>query len=513
MSTARVYDFVIVGTGFSGLGAAIHAQRRGRSYVVLEKASSVGGTWRENHYPGCACDVPSHFYSFSFAPNPRWSRFYSPQPEIRAYLDRCADDFGVRPHIRFDQRVTSARFDEPNAVWRVETATGETFVGKYLVLGIGALHEPSTPALPGLSSFRGRVFHSANWDHAFDAEGKTVATVGTGASAIQFIPQLAKRAKQLRVFQRTPAWVMPKLDRAVSASAQETFAKHPAAQRAIRWGIFGLMEALTIGFVQRPEMLRFLERSARRHIARHITDLALRAKLTPDYHVGCKRVLVSNDYYPALARDNVEVITDAIDAITSTGIVTRDGSVRDVDAIVFGTGFAVTERLTPLAVFGRDGIDLNAAWQNGAEAHLGTMVTGFPNAFSLMGPNTGLGSGSMVFMIEAQIEYMMKTIALTEKRSEAIVDVKSSAQARYNRDLQTRLANTVWASGCKSWYLDKNGRNSTLWPGLTTEFWLRTRWPNANDFLFGKQREMATNAPSRTGFFEPGWTTAGATSR
>ncbi len=494
---SSIVDFVIVGTGFSGLGAAIHAQRAGRSFVILEKADSVGGTWRENHYPGCACDVPSHLYSFSFEPNPHWSRFYSPQPEIERYLQHCADKYALGPQIRFGRRVVSARYDDATALWSVEASTGERFVGRYLVLGIGALHEPSTPSLPGLERFAGRVFHSAAWDHSFDPQGRTIAAIGTGASAIQFVPQLAKTAKQLDVYQRTPAWVLPKLDGDVPPTLQALFAAAPPVQRAFRWGIYGLMEVLTAGFIKVPSMLARMERAATEHIERHIADPELRRKLTPSYRAGCKRVLISNDYYPALAQDNVEVITDRIERVDERGLVTADGKHRPVDAIVFGTGFAVTEKLTPLYVYGRGGVDINLAWQNGAEAYFGTMVAGFPNAFLLMGPNTGLGSGSMVFMIEAQIEYMMATIAMAEERAAASVEVKTAAQRSFNESVQARLANTIWASGCKSWYLDKNGRNSTLWPGFTAEFWLRTRRPIERDLVFGAPATSSTERASQ----------------
>lgn len=478
-------DVAIVGTGFSGLCMAIQLLKEGRrSFVVLEQADDVGGTWRENHYPGCACDVPSHLYSFSFEPNPRWSRTYAPQPEILAYLKRCADKYGVRPHIRFGSKVEGAELDEARALWRVRLAGGGTIKARHLVLGIGALSRPSTPALPGLERFGGKTFHSATWDHGYDLTGKHVAVIGTGASAIQFVPRIVPSVKQLHLFQRTAPWVLPKLDREIADGVQALFRLLPQAQRIYRGALWGLLEASSVGFVLKPELMKAVATLGRRHIERQIRDPALRKAVTPRFTPGCKRILLANDYYPALDRHHVEVVTDRIAEVAPDGIVSADGTLRKVDAIIFGTGFRVTERPWPMDIRGRGGIDLNEAWKDGVEAYRGTTVAGFPNVYHLMGPNTGLGNNSMVFMIEAQVDYVLRCMRTIDRRNARLADVRPAAQASYNAALQSRLARSVWGTGCQSWYLDENGKNSTLWPGFTSEFWLKTRSMPPSEHVF-----------------------------
>ncbi|MCC6811820.1 MAG: NAD(P)/FAD-dependent oxidoreductase [Deltaproteobacteria bacterium] len=490
-------DFIVIGTGFSGLGMAMRLKREGRSFVVLEKAASVGGTWRENTYPGCACDVPSHLYSYSFEPHAGWTRMYAPQPEIRAYLEGCAEKYGVMPHVRFGREVIRAVFDERQNAWFVETATKETFVARYLVFGIGALHRPAYPKIAGLERFAGRAFHSARWDHAYDLRGKRVAVIGSGASAVQLVPPVVAKARAVTVFQRTPPWVLPKPDRPFTSAAQRFFAEHPWAMRAFRGGLYALLEAATAGFVVEPKILAQAERLGRRHIAAQISDAELRAKVTPDYRAGCKRILISDDYYPALAAPSVEVVTEAIAAVDERAVITVDGRRHEVDAIIFGTGFHVTDALTALDVRGRNGLSINAAWKDGIRAYLGTTIAGFPNAFMLMGPNTGLASNSMVFMIEAQIDYAMKCVREADQRGAQAIEVRANAQSAFNDRLQRRLAGRVWSSGCQSWYLDENGRNSTLWPGMTLEYWARTRRIIATDYLFDTLQAQAPRVLSR----------------
>lgn len=482
---ADVLEAVIVGTGFSGLGAAIRLkQQGGRSFVILERADEVGGTWRENHYPGCACDVPSHLYSFSFEPNPRWSRMFAPQREILEYLKHCADKYGLRPHIRFRSEVVRADFDEASGTWRTETASGAVYRARYVFLGIGALSRPARPDLPGLARFTGRTFHSAEWDHGYPLAGKRVAVIGTGASAIQIVPQIAPVVGRLALYQRTPPWIVPKPDRAISAREQELLRAVPLLQRLHRSWIYWMMELRGIGFTVDPRIMRGVEALGRYFIRRQIADPVLRAKVTPTYTAGCKRILIANDYYPALTRPNVEVITDPIREVTERGITTADGTVRELDAILFATGFRVSDLLTPLVIRGRGGVELNAAWRQGASAYLGTTMAGFPNLFMLMGPNTGLGHSSMIFMIEAQIDHALRAIRAVEDRGAHFADVRPDAQSAFNDRLQRRLRRGVWASGCKSWYLDEHGNNRTLWPGFTFEFWLRTRRLHAADYVF-----------------------------
>jgi cation diffusion facilitator CzcD-associated flavoprotein CzcO len=479
-------DVAIVGTGFAGLGMAIQLvrERRGRSFVILEKNADVGGTWRVNHYPGCACDVPSHLYSYSFAPNPDWSRAYAPQAEILAYLERCVADHDLRRHIRFGAEVTQATWDEPRGRWQVQ-ANGLEVSARHLVLGTGALSRPAVPALPGLDRFRGKRFHSAAWDHGFDMAGKRIAVIGTGASAIQLVPHVARIAGHLDLYQRTPPWILPRGDRAMTARERRTFARLPPVQRLYRWGIYALMESAALGFVVDRRILRLAARAGRRHIRAQIADPGLRAKVTPDYEPGCKRILLGDDYYPALARPNVSLVSERIREIRERGIVTSDGQERPADAIVLATGFRTTELLTPLRILGRGGVDLNDAWASGIEAYLGTTVTGYPNFYMLTGPNTGLGHNSMVFMIEAQLDHVLGLMHELDRRGRGHAEVRAAAQERFNAALAPRFEGSVWSSGCHSWYLDARGKNVTLWPGFTIEYWLRTRRVDVRDYAFG----------------------------
>jgi cation diffusion facilitator CzcD-associated flavoprotein CzcO len=457
----------VIGSGFAGLGMAIRLKRQGvEDFIVLERAGDVGGTWRDNTYPGCQCDVPSHLYSLSFARNPDWSRTFSMQPEIEAYLRRVAEDYDVRRHIRFDHDVTSAVWDEDRARWTITTPHG-SLEADVLVSGVGALSEPSIPELPGIGSFEGAVFHSAQWDHDFDPEGKRVAIVGTGASAIQFIPRIQPKVASMAVFQRTPPWVMPHPDREMSRVERRIYRTLPFAQRLMRDGIYWAREAFVIAFM-RPKLMRQGERIARRHLAKQVEDPALRRKLTPSYRMGCKRVLLSNEYFPTLQKPNVEVVTDGITEVRSRSVVDAAGVEREVDAIIFGTGFRVIDMPFADRVTGRGGVKLAEAWEGGMKAHKGTSIAGFPNLFMLLGPNTGLGHNSVVFMIEAQIEYVAEALRTMRERGATSLEVRREAMEAYDAEVQRRLQGSVWnTGGCASWYLDDQGRNSTIWPGFT----------------------------------------------
>ena len=471
------FEVAIVGTGFAGLGMAINLRKAGKeSFVVLERANEVGGTWRENHYPGCACDIPSHLYSFSFEPNPNWTRMFAPQREILEYLKRCADKYDVRNKIRFGSEVERATWDEAGAFWRLQTKTG-TVTARHVVFGIGALSRPATPQLPGIENFRGKTFHSANWDHRYDLTGKTVAVIGTGASAIQFVPMIADQVRKLYVFQRTAPWVLPHPDRATTGWERLLFNALPITQRLFRYLIYWLNEARALGFTVDPRIMQLVKMIGRKNIERQIKDPVLRKRVTPTYTPGCKRILMSNTYYRALARPNVELVTDPIHEVTETGI---DG--RQLDAIIYGTGFRVNELLTPMEVIGRGGADLNETWKNRISAYLGTTVAGFPNFYMLMGPNTGLGHNSMVFMIESQIRYTLRCMAEAEKNGARAVEVRPEAQSAFVAGIDPRLQKAVWASGCHSWYLDDKGQNATLWPGFTFEYWLRTLRVRREDY-------------------------------
>lgn len=465
----------IVGAGFSGLGMAIRLKQQGNDdFFVLERAEDVGGTWRDNSYPGCACDVPSHLYSFSFAPNPDWTRTFSPQREIWDYLRRCAKRFGVGPYIRWGEEVHDASWDEDNQVWRLITTRGQ-LTAAVLVLGNGPLSEPALPPIPGLDRFAGTLFHSARWDAGHNLTGERVAVIGTGASAIQFVPHIQPRVGHLALFQRTPPWILPRGDRPISARRRAVFRALPLAQRLARAAIYWQRELGVLGLAYRPSLMRAPERLALKHLAAQVADPALRAKLTPHYTMGCKRILLSDDFYPALSRDNVEVVTDRIREVRTASVVTEDGVERATDTIIVATGFHVTDMPLAQCVRGRDGRTLADAWRDGPRAYLGATVAGFPNLFLLIGPNTGLGHTSMVYMIESQLAYILNCLRVMDRRGVRAVEVLPAAQAAFNDELQRRMRGTVWASGCASWYLDAGGRNSTLWPGFTWEFRRRTR--------------------------------------
>ncbi len=467
---------LVVGSGFAGIGMGIRLLQAGiEDFTILEQADQVGGTWRDNHYPGAACDVESHLYSFSFAPNPDWSREFAPQKEILDYLERCVDDFGLRPHIRFGTAVTAARFDEDTGLWDVETDSDEHIQARVLVSGCGGLSRPSYPDIPGLDSFEGALFHSARWDHDVPLDGKTVGVIGTGASAIQIVPSIAETVQKLAVFQRTPPWILPKPDRAITPEERRRFRRLPFTQKLARYAQYWRHELFALGFVVDPRINRFGERFALKYLERSVRDPELRRKLTPDYTLGCKRVLLTNDYYPALCRDNVGVVTDGIQEIRPDGILTRDGTLHRLDAIICATGFSAAEAVAPFEVRGRGGRDLNDEWKDGAEAYKGTTVAGFPNFFMVVGPNTGLGHSSMVYIIESQVEYILGAVKTLRARGLKLMDVRRDVQNSYNRRLHARLDRTVWSTGCVSWYQTSTGKNTTLWPGFTFEFRARTR--------------------------------------
>ena len=459
----------IVGAGFSGVGMAIRLRELGeRDFVVLERGDDLGGTWRDNRYPGCACDVPSHLYSYSFAPNPDWSSTFSGQAEIWAYLRACAQRGGVLEHVRLGHEVGEAAWDEASGRWQIDTSRGR-FTAQVLVSAMGALSEPARPAIPGLEAFAGPVFHSAAWDHDHDLTGERVAVIGTGASAIQFVPQIQPRVGRMHVFQRSAPWILPRPDRPLHGLERRLYRRLPAAQRLMREGLYYAYEAKILPFVHR-RLSPLPTRMARRHLHKQVADPALRARLTPDYTIGCKRILISDDYYPALTRPNVELVTAPIAAIDDGAVVTADGTRRAVDTIILGTGFHVTDVAAAHRLRGREGRLLSDVWQGSPQAYLGTAIAGFPNLFMLVGPNTGLGHTSMLVMIEAQIAYVAECLAAMDDRGARALEVRPEVQAAYNADVQQRMENTVWTSGCASWYLDDRGRNTTLWPGSTVGF-------------------------------------------
>jgi len=470
-------DVAILGSGFSGLGMGVAMLKEGRTdFVILEKADSVGGTWRDNTYPGCACDVSSHLYSFSFEPNPNWSRMFAPQAEIRAYLDQVADKYGLRPHLRFNKKVTEMRYDDAAGFWRIHTADGATMTARVVASGMGGLSRPVYPNIEGAKDFKGAAFHSAEWDHSYDFRGKTVAVIGTGASAIQFVPQIQPLVSKLHLFQRTPPWIMPKADRPMRGWEKALFARFPFFQKLLRGSIYCENEVRALGFNVSPKIMAIAQSVAENHLKKQVADPVLRKRLTPDYTMGCKRVLISNDYFPAVAQANVELVTDGIDRITPNGVMTKDGVERPVDAIIYGTGFAATDALNPVQVYGPGGRHLNEEWDPAAEAYLGISVSGYPNLFFLMGPNTGLGHNSMIYMIESQIGYVMETIHLMEARGAVAIAPRKDVQDAYNARVQAKVNKTVQQQGgCVSWYQTADGRNTTIWPDFTFTYRKKTK--------------------------------------
>ena len=472
------YSTLIVGAGFAGIGMAIRLKQAGvHDFVILERAAGLGGTWRDNTYPGITCDVPSHLYSYSFEPNPSWTRFFAPQKEILAYLERCADKYDVRSHIRFGHEVSEASFDENTGLWTVGTTDGQRFVARVVISGSGhALSKPVFPDIPGRNDFRGKTMHSARWDHTYSLEGKTVAVVGTGASAVQIVPSIAPAVRKMHVFQRTASWVIPKPDHEITARAHDIFRQKPYLQRFMRGAIYWLLEAMALGYVVEPRLNRLRERAAIRHLRDSVKSPELRKKLTPSFRLGCKRILISNDYYSTLEQPNVELVTDPIAQIREQSIVTSDGRERPVDVIVYATGFETAEAKPPFAIRGKSGFDLRDAWRDGIEAYLGTTIAGFPNLFLLVGPNMGLGHSSMILMMESQYAYVLDALRTIRKGNLKYVEVRRDVEERYNERLQKRLAHTVWnTGGCTSWYLTSSGKNTTVWPGFTFEFRLKTR--------------------------------------
>jgi cation diffusion facilitator CzcD-associated flavoprotein CzcO len=476
-------DILILGAGFSGLAAgAMIAQQGKHSYIVLEQGNDVGGTWRENTYPGCACDIPSPLYSFSFEQNPDWHQLFATQPEILEYLRSTSRRRKIADHVRFGTTAESADWDGSFGHWIVRTMGGKKYVARYLISAIGVLHHPSIPDLAGIERFSGPAFHSAKWDHGLALEGKRVGVVGTGASAIQFVPAIVDEVTALTVFQRTAPWIVPKANRSFSAEERRRMRRNPFARWWRRARLFWLLEKRVKRFISDPSAMGPTHALAAAHLERQISDPVLRERLTPDYAIGCKRLLISSEYYPALSKPHVDVVTDAIQEVRTNSIVTTDGAEIQLDVIIYGTGFDAQHGLTRVPIRGLRGLRLEDAWTSGPEAYLGTTVAGFPNLFLLCGPNTGLGHNSQIFMIEAQVSYVMRCLRFGG--ANGIVEVREEAQKKYNTDLQESLTSTVWqVGGCKSWYQDPDtGRNTLLWPKSTLEFWRKTRTLHRADY-------------------------------
>ncbi len=467
-------QIAIIGTGFAGLGTAIHLQKRGLTdFVLLEEAASVGGTWRDNTYPGCACDVPSHLYSFSFELNPNWSRQFAPQDEIRAYIEHCAEKYGLMPRIEFNSRVEEARWDEDDKLWRLSIRGGRTLTARFVVFCLGGLREPRFPQIPGRDSFAGPTMHSTRWRHDVDLKGLRVGVIGTGASAIQVVPGIAERTGHLTLFQRTAAWVRPRQDAAISPRRQAFYRRFPLAMQLERARIYARYESRWPLFKRGEWVDRLMRRLMEKDIRRAVRDTQLADKLIPAYKPACKRVLLSDDFYPALQREDVDLEVSRIVEIVPDGAVLADGRKIELDAIVYCTGFEI--EYGQVQIYGNGGVNLIDYWDRRPRAYLGLTVPGFPNSFTILGPNTALGHNSVIVMIEAGIRYTVAAIEYALDNDLADLDLREDALAAFVSEVDSKHRGLVWASGCDSWYLGEDGVNFTLWPGSTLAYIQRTR--------------------------------------
>ena len=476
---------VIIGTGFSGMAAAIALERAGiGDFTLLEKAKDIGGTWRDNQYPGSCCDVPSHLYSFSFEPNPGWSRRFSPAPEIHDYQRQVMRSYDLCDRVRGGFEVATAEFHDGG--WTLCSTRGETIRTRFLISATGALHLPNKPDFEGLERFRGKLMHSAEWDPDYDWAGRKTVVIGSAASAVQIVPKLAKTAARVSVMQRTPNWFLPRKDRAISGIERDLFRNLPLVQRLFRWRQYAFNDFLfRANFLQRSSLRKwYVHRLARRHLERTVNDPELRGKLTPDYPVGCKRVLLSDDFLPALLRDNVDLVTDSVERFTETGLVTAAGQAIEADLVVLATGFKTMRLFGDIEITGPGGLGMDQAWKEEIRAHRTVAVKGFPNFFVMYGPNSNLGHSSIILMLEAQAGYIARLLKHAADGGHGVVEVLPQAEEAWNRYVQEGLAKTVWAGGCRSWYKDSKGHVFSLWPHGTTRFMREMRSAPLDEFRF-----------------------------
>ncbi|MFV5382194.1 flavin-containing monooxygenase [Acinetobacter towneri] len=481
---AAHYQVAIIGAGFGGLAMAIRLlQRNIHNFVILEKSNEVGGTWRENQYPGAACDVQSHLYSLSFAPKTDWSKRYAEAPEIFQYIQDVVQQFNLREYCQFNSEVVHTEYHEKDCVWHVALKDGRQLSCQYLVFASGPLHVPQIPHIKGIEKFQGKVFHSSQWDHQYNLNSKVVASIGTGGSAIQYIPEITPQVKQLYVMQRTAAWVIPRDERKYLNIEKKLFKQADWFRKLHRARLYWSNESRAIPIMQ-PSVMKYTQKLAEAFIRFQVKDKQLAQKLTPDYIMGCKRILVSNKYFPTFNRDNVELVTDAIQELTADSIITKDGKMRKIDCLIYGTGFITDPRiyLQPFSCIGEHGVELKQAWKDGAESYYGISHKGFPNLFQLLGPNTVLAHNSVIFMIESQVDYILQMMDLVAQSQSNAIVVKDQVQDQFNHDVQDMLNNTVWQSGCVSWYQQDGGKNFALWPTYTWKYWLKTKSLHPSDF-------------------------------
>lgn len=475
----EVLDVAVIGAGVGGIAAGAMLRDLGASFAIFDKGTTVGGTWRDNTYPGCACDVPSHLYSLSFAQNPDWSRSYPAQPEIESYLERVTDELGLRPRIHFGVEILAIRWEDQTLLWDIEFRDGTHRSARSVIMATGPLSRPSLPAIEGIETFAGTMFHSARWDHEHDLCGERVAVIGTGASAVQFVPEIAPVVEHLTVFQRSAPWVLPRDDRPAPPWRQRLYRRVPFLQRLHRWRVYARQELLAVAFIGRGRaaaaVSERIRTEVRAQIDAAISDPELRAACLPDYEPGCKRLLIANSWYSTLARPDVDLCTRPIRAITPTGVRTADGDEIEVDTIILGTGFSASDYPGPLRITGRAGLELADRWRTGAATDLGISVDGFPNLYLLAGPSTGLGHNSIIFMIEAQLHHIRGALVHQRRHGLRATTVRSDRVGAFYEEIQRRLGRTVWTTGCSSWYRSAAGQVDTLWPGTTVEYWWRTR--------------------------------------
>ncbi len=482
-SEPKTVQIAILGAGMGGLGMAATLRRAGiDSFTIFEKGDDVGGTWRDNHYPGSGCDVPSHLYSFSFEPKLDWTRKFAKQPEIHAYQLQLTRKYGLRPFIRFNTEVTESRFDDATGLWNITTANGETITANVVVSALGQLNRPAYPKIEGTENFKGDTFHSARWDYGVDLKGKNVCVIGNGASAIQFVPEIVSKVKKLSIFQRSPNWVVAKPDRPYTDFEQSMFQRFPFLVKLHRWMIYLGLERNFLAFKRGSLFSKLFEKAGRKELDTYITDPKLKEILTPDYPAGCKRVLISNDWYPAISQPNCETLTSHIARISENAVVTADGVSHPADVIIYSTGFATMDFLAPMKVTGLNGQDLNNVWRNGAEAHRGVAVSGFPNFFMLYGPNTNLGHNSIIFMLECQINYIMQAVNTLQNPKLRWMDVHDYSSKGFNEELQKDMQSTVWAGGCSSWYKNEAGKVTNNWSSFTTKYWWQMRHLDLDEY-------------------------------
>lgn len=479
-------QIAIIGAGFGGLAMAIRLiQNNIHDFIILEKANDVGGTWRENQYPGAACDVQSHMYSLSFAPKADWSKRYAEAPEIFSYIKNIASDFNLYQYCKFNTEVLAAKYNEKECEWHLTLNNNETLIAQFVIFASGPLHIPQIPKIKGLEKFKGQVFHSAQWNHQYDLNNKKVASIGTGGSAIQYIPEIAKQVQQLYVFQRTAAWVIPRDDRKYLTFEKTLFKKFDWIRQLHRARLYWSNESRVLPIVK-PSVMKYAQKLAKEYLKYQVKDPKIAEKLIPDYIMGCKRILISNKYYPTFNQKNVELITDKVQEITVNSIITDEGKEYEIDYLIFGTGFITDPRiyLKDFECIGENNLTLQKAWKNGAESYLGISTKGFPNLFQLLGPNTLLAHNSVIFMIESQVEYILKAVATTKQTNSDAIVVKDNIQDAFNSKMEHLFNDTIWQSGCVSWYQQDGGKNFALWPTYTWKYKLETQKFKSDDYHF-----------------------------